>query len=141
MWKIRASASLRTSKPASLVASNGQTMPVRSMEPVWGYISAGPSSSNTVGASGSSRSKTRALPSSLRSRIPHYNKLLCYGVADVIHHRFDLGQRDKLWIILDLHRPGRNIHFDLLHALHLANCALNGMLAMLTRNVGGDKDC
>ncbi len=75
---------------------------------------------------------------------PSYDRptgLFCYGVAHIIHHLFDLRQRDLLRIIFHMHRLSGNIDFDLLHAFHLANCALNGMLAMLTLNVGSDKGC
>src|SRR6266568_4717581 len=67
--------------------------------------------------------------------------LFRYRVTYVVHHLFDLRQRDLLRIILDMHRLSGNVHVDCLHAVHLANCTFNGVLAMLTRNVGCDKGC
>src|SRR6266700_5394762 len=67
--------------------------------------------------------------------------LFRYGVAYVVHHLFDLRQRDLLRIIFNLHCLVRNIYCDSFHAVHLANSPFNGVLAMLTSNVGCDKGC
>src|SRR6266566_1141218 len=65
--------------------------------------------------------------------------LFRYGVAYVVHHLFDLRQRDLLRIILDMHHLSGNVHVDCLNAVHHANCTLNSMLAMLARNVRSNK--
>src|SRR6266699_1643800 len=67
--------------------------------------------------------------------------LFRYGVAYVVHHLFDLRQRDLLRIVGEIDRLRRNIHLDGIHACQFSESPFDGMLAMLTRNVGCEKIC
>src|SRR5207249_3064881 len=63
--------------------------------------------------------------------------LLRDGVSRIVEHFFDLCQRDDLGVVFDMNRLGRNIDVNLAHAVQFANGSLDGVLAVLTRNVGG----
>src|SRR6266852_9074411 len=67
--------------------------------------------------------------------------LFRYSVAYVVHDLFDLRQSDLLRIIAKIDSFRRNIHLDGIHSSQFSESPFDGVLAMLTRNVGGDKGC
>src|SRR5579871_2274679 len=62
-------------------------------------------------------------------------RLLRDGVTGIVEHLFDLRQCDLLRVVVDMYRLGRNINSDLADALKFADGPLDGVLAMLARNV------
>jgi hypothetical protein len=62
-------------------------------------------------------------------------------VSGIVEHFFDLGQRDDLGVVVDVDSFGWDINLDLAHTFQLTNGPLDRVLAMLARNVGGDKCC
>src|SRR5258708_5685327 len=68
----------------------------------------------------------------------HYD-LMCHGVPDIVEYFLDLRQGDFLWIIVDIHVLCRDGHLDGTYALQFSDCSFNGVLAVLTRNVGSYK--
>jgi hypothetical protein len=65
--------------------------------------------------------------------------LIGYSVACIVENFLDLRQRDLLRVKIDVNCLRRDIHLNGAHPFQFPNSAFNGVLAMLTRNVGGDK--
>src|SRR5579872_532195 len=68
-------------------------------------------------------------------------ELLRDSVASIIKHFLDLVERHFVWVVVDIDAFHRDIHLDGIDALYLAQCALDGVLAVFTRNVGCNKCC
>src|SRR5216683_2385396 len=69
----------------------------------------------------------------------HAVSLLRYGVAGIVEHFLDLRERHLLRIVVDVNGLRWDINLDLAHTLQFSNCSLDGVLAMLARNVGSDQ--
>src|SRR5437016_256314 len=71
----------------------------------------------------------------------HAVSLLGYRVSRLVEHFFDLRQRHDLGIVVDVDGLRRDIDPDVAYAFQFSNGSLDRMLAMLARNVGGNKRC
>src|SRR5216684_954041 len=69
----------------------------------------------------------------------HAVSLLRYGVSRIVEHFLDLRERHLLRIVVDVNGLGWDINLDLAHTPQFSNRSLDGVLAMLARNVGGHK--
>src|SRR6266699_2294959 len=61
------------------------------------------------------------------------------SVSGIVEHFLDLRQGHDLGVVVDVDSLRRDIDLDLAHTFQFANCSLDRVLAMLTRNIGGDQ--
>src|SRR6266699_5300945 len=61
------------------------------------------------------------------------------SVSGIVEHFLDLRQGHDLGVVVDVDSLRRDIDLDLAHTFQFDNCSLDRVLAMLTRNIGGDQ--